>query len=196
MQNYNEDTPEKREQLFAWLDQADYIFLASNRLYASISRLPTRYPLTTAYYRALFAGQLGFELAADFTSRPALWPFQFPDQEIPYPLMEAEYVRQREPIKIHLPPAEEAFSVYDHPRVLIFRKTSAYSRQRVEQILGQVDLSQAQIGLKPIEASPTLYQPDVASKALVGLVLVSLAGLAVYKLRPKYWLRKARDSSD
>jgi len=36
MQNYNEDTPEKREQLINWLDRADYIFLASNRLYASI----------------------------------------------------------------------------------------------------------------------------------------------------------------
>ncbi len=66
MQNYNEDTPEKREQLYDWLDQADYIFLASNRLYASIPRLPTRYPLTIAYYQALFAGELGFELVADF----------------------------------------------------------------------------------------------------------------------------------
>lgn len=183
MQNYNEDTPEKREQLIDWLDRADYIFLASNRLYASISRLPARYPLTTAYYRALFAGQLGFELAADFTSRPALWPFQFPDQEIPYPSMEAVYVWQREPIKVPLPPAEEAFSVYDHPRVLIFHKTPAYSRQVVEQTLGQVDLSQVQYGLTPIEASPTLYRPGVASKALIGLVAVSLAGLAAYKFR-------------
>ncbi len=189
MQNYNEDIPAKREQLFGWLEEADYVFMASNRLYASISRLPARYPLTTAYYRALFAGQLGFELAADFTSRPALWPFQFPDQEIPYPLMEAEYVWQREPIKIHLPPAEEAFSVYDHPRVLIFRKTTAYSRQRVDQVLGPVDLSQAQIGLKPIEASPALYQPGLASKALAGLVFVSLAGLGVYRLSRRFYLR-------
>ncbi|HUV88882.1 MAG TPA: glycosyltransferase family 39 protein, partial [Anaerolineae bacterium] len=152
MQNYNEDTPEKRAQLFAWLDEADYIFLSSNRLYGSIARLPARYPLTTAYYRALFAGQLGFELAADITSYPALGPFQFPDQECPYPLPSLPsspsppsppYLHQREPIRVSFPPAEEAFSVYDHPRVLIFRKTAAYSREQVEQVLGGIDLTRA-----------------------------------------------------
>jgi hypothetical protein len=110
MQHYNEDTWDKRTQLFDWLDEADYVFMASNRLYGSIARLPARYPLTTEYYRALFAGELGFELAADFTSRPACGPFQFPDQENPFPLMEAGYTYQTEPIVVHLPPAEEAFS--------------------------------------------------------------------------------------
>ena len=52
MQHYNEDTWEKRMQLYDWLDRADYIFLASNRLYAAIPRLPARYPLTIEYYRA------------------------------------------------------------------------------------------------------------------------------------------------
>ncbi len=135
MTNYDEDTPEKLAQLLDRLDKTDYIFLASNRLYASISRLPARYPVTTAYYRALFAGDLGFELVADFTSHPAIGPFQFPDQETPYPLMKATYVHQRQPIKVPLPPAEEAFSVYDHPRVLIFRKTPDYDRERVQALL-------------------------------------------------------------
>ncbi|MFO7742443.1 MAG: DUF2298 domain-containing protein [Anaerolineae bacterium] len=153
MENYNEDTPQKREALYSWLDQADYIFLASNRLYASIARLPARYPLTTEYYRALFAGELGFELQADFTSYPALGPFVFPDQENPFDLMEADYVSQPKPVEIHLPPAEEAFSVYDHPRVLIFAKTEAYSRNLVEGILGRVDLARAQHGLTPQEAT-------------------------------------------
>ena len=150
---YNEDTSEKRAQLFDWLDETDYVFLASNRLYASISRLPARYPLTTAYYRALFAGELGFELAADFTSYPALGPFQFPDQETPYPLMEPLYTHQSQLVSVHLPRAEEAFSVYDHPRVLVFRKTSAYSRELVEQMLGSIDVTRALQGLKPREAT-------------------------------------------
>ena len=162
MRLYDEDTWDKRSQLFDWLDRADYIILGSNRLYASISRLPARYPLTTAYYRTLFAGELGFELVADFTSYPALGPFQFPDQENPFPLMEAAYVRQAEPIKVHLPPADEAFSVYDHPRVLIFRKTADYSRQRVEELLGGVDVERALHGLKPAgaTAAPDLLEFD------------------------------------
>lgn len=135
LQLYHDDTPQKREDLLNWLDEADYIIVGSNRLYASIVRLPTRYPLTVAYYRALFSGELGFELAADFTSYPALGPFQFPDTEEPFPIPEASYRYRAAPISVPLPPAEEAFSVYDHPRVLIFRKTAAYSRARAEALL-------------------------------------------------------------
>ncbi len=163
MQLYNEDTMEKRTQLYNWLDQADYIFLASNRLYASIPRLPARYPLTIEYYRALFAGELGFELVADFTSAPALGPFQFPDQENPFPLMPAtEYTYQQQPIRVPLPPAEEAFSVYDHPRVLIFRKTAAYSPELVARRLDGVNILRAFQGQTPLQAekAPDLLRFD------------------------------------
>jgi hypothetical protein len=185
MEHYNEDTPEKRAQLFDWLDRADYIFLASNRLYGSIARLPERYPLTTAYYRALLSGELGFELLADFTSRPSIGPFQFPDQEIPYPLVEAAYVHQREPIKVCLPSAEEAFSVYDHPRVLIFRKTDAYSRGRAETLLGGVDLSQAQAHLTPQEATPAWARVKSTPIICPGTLILFLAGVGVYRLARK-----------
>jgi YYY domain-containing protein len=153
MQNYNEDTPEKREQFYAWLDQADYIVTGSNRIYASVSRLPARYPLTNAYYKALFSGALGFELVADFTSAPAIGPFQFPDQETPWPLPRAVHEYQPQEIVVPLPPAEEAFSVYDHPRVMVFHKTAAYSRQRVEALLGGIDLDRAIHGLTPLAAT-------------------------------------------
>ncbi len=162
MRHYDEDTWDKRAQLFDWLDEADYISMASNRLYSSIPRLPTRYPLTIEYYRALFAGELGFELVADFTSYPAIGPFYFPDDECPFPLMEGGYKYQTEPIAVHLPPAEEAFSVYDHPRVLIFRKTDAYSRERVEEVLGGIDVERALHGLNPLHATaaPDLLEFD------------------------------------
>ena len=153
MAHYDEDTPEKRERLYGWLDDADWIFLASNRLYGSIPRLPSRYPLTTEYYRALFAGELGFELDADFTSYPALGPFVFPDQENPFDLMDPGYASQTKPVEVQLPPAEEAFSVYDHPRVLIFRKTDAYSEGLVRRVLGQVPLDRVQRGRTPREAT-------------------------------------------
>ena len=178
MSLYNEDTWDKRAQIFDWLDRADYIIIGSNRLYASIPRLPDRYPLTIAYYQALFAGELGFELAADFTSRPAIGPFQFPDQETPFPLAMPDengtrpFIYQPEPIQIYLPPAEEAFSVYDHPRVLIFRKSAEYSRERVIAVLGDVDVSQAAHGQTPqqaVEASNMLkFEPEVWAEQQAG----------------------------
>lgn len=94
------------------LEQADYITLTSNRVYDSATRLPMRFPALTRYYHYLFSGELGFELVADITSYPRLLGIRIPDQI-----------------------AEEAFSVYDHPRVLIFRKTPAFSRERAEQLL-------------------------------------------------------------
>jgi hypothetical protein len=179
MANYNEDSPEKRAQLLNWLDEADYIFLASNRLYASMARLPRRYPLTNAYYRALFAGELGFELAADYTSYPAIGPFLFPDQETPYALMPAAYKAQQQPIHVPLPPAEEAFGVYDHPHVLILKKTGAYSRERAEAVLAGVDVTQAQHGLTARAATATAFRLGgiwfAASLVVLGLIALAVA---------------------
>jgi len=153
MEHYNEDTPEKREQLLTWLDQADYIILASNRLYGSIARLPQRYPMTTTYYAALFDGSLGFRLAAEFTSYLSLGPVVFPDQETPFWLMEAEQQGQPSPWQVHLTPAEESFSVYDHPNCLIFRKTDTYSHARAAEILYAADLRGALAWQSPQDAT-------------------------------------------
>jgi YYY domain-containing protein len=116
---YSEDTPEKRTQMVSWLDATDYIVLSSNRLYLSIPRLPLRYPMTTKYYQALFDGSLGFELVETFTSYPQFLGVTINDDN-----------------------AEEAFTVYDHPKVLIFKKTSAYSHDKFAAMLDRIDLSQ------------------------------------------------------
>jgi YYY domain-containing protein len=142
MQNYNDDTLEKRNELLNWLDEADYIAMSSNRLYGSIPRLPWRYPMTMDYYEAMLGGELGWELVADFNSFPRIGPFIFNTQEMPQTLARSPNT-QGTPAGIEMPypTAEEAFSVYDHPRVLIFRKTPAYSRVLAERILGTQELS-------------------------------------------------------
>ncbi len=126
---YWEDDEAKRERMLVILAQGDYILISSNRQYASIPRLPTRYPLTIAYYDALFSGELGFELAAEFESAPNLGSWQFSDQA-----------------------AEEPFTVYDHPKVLIFRKAADFSIEKARDILGAVDLSQV-IWMNPHRAT-------------------------------------------
>jgi hypothetical protein len=117
------------------LDQADYIFVTSNRQWGTTTRVPERYLLTTFYYRNLlgcpleedilwcysvaepgmFQGNLGFELVKVFHSNPNFGPLSFNTQF-----------------------AEEAFTVYDHPKVLIFKKTDAYDPVEVRQLLRSV----------------------------------------------------------
>ncbi|MDW8352707.1 MAG: DUF2298 domain-containing protein [Anaerolineae bacterium] len=134
---YNEDDPAKYEMFVRALDEADYIVLNSNRHYASVARLPWRFPMTNAYYRALMSGELGFALVADFHRFPRIGPFVFNDQEMPQRLTRPAGVQGTPPgIEVPYPKAEEAFSVYDHPRVLIFQKTPTYSSALVERTLG------------------------------------------------------------
>ncbi|MGW8250416.1 MAG: ArnT family glycosyltransferase, partial [Anaerolineales bacterium] len=135
---YTEDNPEKLERFLSILEQADYILISSNRQWGSLTRLPERFPLVTNYYRNLlgcpeeqsilscyqvarpgmYQGNLGFELVEVFQSDPSIGQLRINDQ-----------------------PAEEAFTVYDHPKVLIFKKSDDFDIQKVEEILGTVDLS-------------------------------------------------------
>lgn len=168
LQLYWDDNAEKLQRFVDTLTQGDVVFISSNRQWATTTRVPERYPLTTAYYRALlgcpaekdviwcynvarpgmFEGRLGFELAAVFES--------FPTLELPG-VLHWEANDQF---------AEEAFTVYDHPKVLIFRKTPAYSRDQVRRVLGSVDLSSV-IHLTPRQAGrykSLMLPPDALAR--------------------------------
>ncbi len=106
------DNAAKAEEIVKALEEADGVAITSNRAYGSLTRIPDVFPMTRAYYAALFEGRLGFRCVADFTSHPALGPLTIPDDS-----------------------AEEVFTVYDHPRVLLFRKTPEFSARRVRGML-------------------------------------------------------------
>ncbi|MBI3538138.1 MAG: hypothetical protein HY070_11355, partial [Chloroflexi bacterium] len=139
MQWYAEDTPEKRAQAIAWLDEADYIVLSSNRLYKAIPRLPMRYPLTTKYYEWLFDGAFGFENVAIIHSRPELFGIQINDDD-----------------------AEESFTVYDHPQVLIFKKSARYLHDQTAALFNGIDLTEVY-----------RFQPVQATQAKTALLLTA-----------------------
>lgn len=146
---YWDDNRQKLERFENILAQADYIFISSNRQWGTTVRVPERYPLTLAYYRSLigcppqkdvlwcyrvaepgtFAGELGFDLIQVFESEPELGLFKFNTQF-----------------------AEEAFSVYDHPKVFIFKKNASYDSNKVAMLLGSVDLSRV-VHLTPRHAA-------------------------------------------
>jgi len=95
------------------LKKTDYIIIASNRLYVPLQKLSdckkykSCYPKTAEYYQKLFNNQLSFKKVAEFSSYPQLkigppaggWKFEINDDS-----------------------ADESFTVYDHPKIIIFKK--------------------------------------------------------------------------
>jgi len=205
LQVYWDDNADKLARFQSVLDQTDFIFIPTNHQYAQITRIPERYPLTTEYYRQLigcptdkniiwcyrvaepgmFHGSLGFDLVDTFESYPTLGPLVINDES-----------------------AEEAFTFYDHPKVLIFKKNASYGPLTVQNALGSVDYSTA-IHLTPGQADtyknlmlPTdqlavqqkggtwsdLFDPNALTNRypVIGLVLWYLVifalGLVVYPL--------------
>lgn len=162
MDDYDEDTPQKLDALLSWLNEADYIVLSSNRLYGAMARLPLRFPLMNEYYRLLFNGQLGFDLAADFNPLPRLGLLQWDDQERDQPVLAyAPLTSGTAPgIRVPYPTAEEAFSVYDHARVLIFSKSPNFTKSNARALLDKFDLTRT-----------VVQAPVIAGAAPRGLLL-------------------------
>ncbi len=124
------DSAFKTATLAAKIDSVEWIFISSGRGWQNIPRWSEKWPVTTEYYRALFDGRLGFRLEKRFDSFPSFLGWQFPDAN-----------------------AEEALTVYDHPLVLLFRKTKNYDSANVRQILEAVPPPDPQ-GWKPNQAPP------------------------------------------
>jgi YYY domain-containing protein len=138
LQVYWDDNIDKLNRFITMLNDTDYILIPTSHQYGQITRLPERYPLTTLYYRELigcpedkeiiwcyrvaqpgtFQGRLGYDLAAVFETYPKLGPLVINDQA-----------------------AEEAFTFYDHPKVMIFKKNENFNISEVQAILGTVDLT-------------------------------------------------------
>ena len=145
---YWDDNADKLNRFLTNLDKGDYIFISSNRQWGTTNRVPARYPLTLRYYRELigcppdkdviwcyntaqpgdFQGNLGYDLVKVFESFPSIGGIRVNDQF-----------------------ADEAFTVYDHPKVLIFKKNESYNPAKVNAILSSVDLSKV-VHLTPRQA--------------------------------------------
>ncbi|MFK7800524.1 MAG: DUF2298 domain-containing protein [Anaerolineae bacterium] len=131
------DDENKRLELFSWIDEADYIILTSQRSLWSLPRLPLSYPMMIHYYDGLFNGELGFELVQEFHGEMSIGPIDVNDTT-------GQFGFGTVPVKSWPPPgwtaAEEAFSVYDHPPVWIFKKTDAFQSIEAARYLAQVNL--------------------------------------------------------
>ena len=102
---FGEDIEQKWQEINSALKKSDYIIFSSNRGYGSIIRQPSMYPKMVPWYEDLFAGKLSYKKIADIGSYPT---WCIPSTTICQQLNDQW--------------SEEAFTVYDHPRVLIFKK--------------------------------------------------------------------------
>ena len=130
---YDADDTTKLETLVNALSANDYIILASPRLYATIPRLPARYPISARYYRALFDGQLGFDVMMHALNAPALDGIVILDDPFTYAgLMNPIH---SDALVLNWGYADESFAVYDHPLPLVFKKSHALSLDELRALL-------------------------------------------------------------
>lgn len=138
---YDADDEEKVDALLYKLETSDYIVLSSHRLYNTIPRLSDHYPFTSRYYELLFEEELGYELVHYVAVYPRLFGVNlvsdnFSDPELAKPELLA---RQRaERCGVNLGRADESFTVYDHPKPLIFKNTGRLSREALLTRFGDV----------------------------------------------------------
>ena len=131
---YDNDDLSKLETLSVSLEQGDYLVLYSNRLYGTVTRIPGRYPYMTAYYNSLFKNELGYKLVhyeTNYLGFLGLTLFEdtFKRPNVPNPIGDESKG------KINVGFADESFSVYDHPKVLIFQNEKKYDYEQIDSII-------------------------------------------------------------
>ena len=107
---YEDDSPAKIAKFARTIASSEWVIFPTKRLYGAITQASGKFPLTDKALRLLFAGDLGYVLEKDFTSRPALFGISFPDEL-----------------------ADESFSVYDHPKVLFFANRGRVPAEEIER---------------------------------------------------------------
>src|SRR5581483_9440787 len=111
---FDPDDSTKLTTLVDALVHDQYIVMSTQRFVDSIPKVPSQYPLTTNYYRLLFNNRLNFRLDKRFAVHPELGPWAINDL-----------------------PADENFTVFDHPDVRIFRRVAPISAARARYLLTQ-----------------------------------------------------------
>lgn len=130
---YDTESNEKWQKISQQLNQIDYLVLSSNRTWGSIPKDYQRYPVTASFYQHLFDNQTNFKLIKSFYSYPGVSiPFfkkcfliglsNYPYKNNKNIFFETDSNCLYPGIYFRDDLAEESFTVYDHPQVLIFQK--------------------------------------------------------------------------
>jgi YYY domain-containing protein len=166
---YNDENSRKFEQLTDLLADADYFVLLSNRLYATIPRLPERYPVTSTFYEKMFSDELGFELA--YSGSRYVGGLGVDYYEDPFARLDFDAPPGFEKPSDGLFTAgfgwaDESFSVYEHPQTFVFRNVEGFTAKRLEEEIGSKD-PDAQV-VRSREVGLVLSDEDAAEQQAGG----------------------------
>ena len=100
---FDPDNEEKWIKMSEQLQRADYYILSSNRGWGSVPTVPQKYPQMSKYYADLFNGKTNYKLIKKF----------IPTYQFLFPFHPNSWFNNW---------FEEAFTVYDHPSVFIFKR--------------------------------------------------------------------------
>ncbi len=132
---YEVDNRAKFSTVARLMEDADYFVLYSNRLAATIPRLPERYPISSRFYELLFNEQLGYKLAYSSVRVPSFLGVVYwddPYARVPFSLPES-YRQPRGSVYNWdwFGWADESFTVYEHPHALVFQNVDELSRSEL-----------------------------------------------------------------
>ena len=100
---FDMDTEQKWNKMNEMLNNGDYLILSSNRGWGSITNVPEKYPIMSRFYKDLLQNKLNYKKIKEISSYPEFYlsglNIQFDDST-----------------------ADESFTVYDHPKIMIFKK--------------------------------------------------------------------------
>ncbi len=150
---YNDESSQKFDKLTVLLAESNYFVLLSNRLYATIPRLPERYPITSEFYRKLFLGELGYEMVyagSRYVGGLGVDYYEDPFARLDFGSPERFQPPSKGLFTADFGWADESFSVYEHPQTFVFQNVEGFSAQRLELEIGANNLS-----------SQNLYAPNV-----------------------------------
>lgn len=144
------------------LTKGDFLVLGSKQSYGALLRLPDRFPLMAGYYRALFNGDLGYELAATFENNPVLLGNTMDDAL-----------------------ADPSFTQHDHPKVCVFKKTKRLSQERLQSAM--MSPTESALSLRPAaillaKEGGRLWAPRVQIPVLKWFLLIELLGLLAFPI--------------
>lgn len=167
---YEPDNSAKIRKLSEDLERGDYIAFQTKRLYGALTQAAAKYPLSNNYFYLLFAGDLGYELVYSHASRPSLFGVEFPDEL-----------------------ADESLTVYDHPKVVIFKNVDRLDADEIfqrilrgipSQKLTRTDMLRAEAtagGFRAAGGAAPMVRSSLAAFIWVAAV-AQIAGMSVFAI--------------